>query len=97
MRPPPAPERAWAILSDCWVAEVGTSGARPLGMVALDGNWVLDVEEEEPMSLSVGAGAMVFVSDILDGEGRFQRLVADTGNDQLARCRMLEFVGRLVF
>ena len=47
---------------------------------------MLDVEEEEPMSLSVGAGAMVFVSDILDSEGRFQRLVADTGNDQLVRC-----------
>lgn len=36
---------------------------------------MLDVEEEEEsIPLSVGAGAMVFVSDILDDEGGLQRL-----------------------
>jgi hypothetical protein len=81
MRPPPAPERACVILSDCWVAEAGVSGARPLGMVALEGK----------------AGAMVFLSDISDGEEGLQRLVADMGNDPLARYPMLKVLSRLVF
>lgn len=52
-----------------------------MGMVALEGE----------------AGAMVFLSDILDGEEGLQRLVADTGNDQLAQCRMLRVLCRLAF
>lgn len=54
------------MLSPCWEAEVGDSGARPLGIVALDGNWaVVDEEEVEGRSPSVGAGAMLFVSDMM--------------------------------
>ena len=65
IKPPPAPERAWAMLSPCWEAEVGDSGARPLGIVALDGNWASVEEEVEERSPSVGAGATVLVSDML--------------------------------
>lgn len=78
MRPPPAPERAWAMLSDCWVADVGAWGARPLVMVALEGNWAVDVEdEEESRSPAVGAGAVVFVSDIPEVVGLCSRITLD--------------------
>lgn len=56
---------------------------------------MLDVEEEESLPLPVGAGAMAFALDILDGEGGLLEIVANTGNDQLGGCQMLKVVGKV--
>jgi len=47
-------------------------------MAALEGNWEVEVEEEEESrSPSVGEGAMVFVSDILEGFGVTRQITLD--------------------
>jgi hypothetical protein len=58
IRPPPAPAKAWAMLSDCWAALVAAGAGEEL-------------EEEEDRSPSVGAGASgrffgVFMAVLID-------------------------------